>query len=170
MRIHHLTLAAISALGLILPAAATSQDAWTFRAQTNLIRQPEAVAELIPAQAAGQALRVSCSALDGPRAVIALGFKDMFASGPRSGGETPSVSVALTSATQEAMTIDTTLDQTETLRWTYVATGAQALRAARFWAANPQVTVTTPALSAAFAGTNAADAIGRVLEACPFKG
>lgn len=139
---------------------------WTFRVQQNLLNQPVAVAELTGGQTPGSYIRVSCSALDGPRTVIGLGYRAFGATGPSA--EAPQRERLRLSATSD-LDIEASRDLKEPLIETYVATGGDALRAARLVADATAVNVTAGTTSTLFVYAGAANPIQSVRDACPFK-
>lgn len=139
---------------------------WTFRTQTNLIGQPEAVAQFDEGSRPGEFLRVSCSALDGIRATFGLGYRPF---GERATTAEPAAE-NLTLNAQEKLDVDAKLDPAEPLIWTYVATGTGAIKAAKFLAQANDVDVSSAMARAKFHYAPSAASIDEVLDACPFKG
>jgi hypothetical protein len=142
--------------------------AWRFRMQTNLVKQPEAIAELRETSGSGAGITISCSVLDGPKTTFALGFRGFQSGSATSDGGEAKHMLAVTAGNR--LDVETVLDPNEPLTWTYVATGAQAVAAAQALAATSNASIVSDRAKLDIAFTDADSAIQQVLDRCPFKG
>jgi hypothetical protein len=159
---------------MIIAAAITSlaaAQAWTFRTQNNLLRQPEAIAEL--QEAPGRYLRFSCSVLSGPVFDIALGarsfeeFAQYSASGEANAGQV-ALTVQLSQGT--AFSVSAARDTAQVTSHAYTVGGAEAVTIAKAAIAAELISIASSEARADFALAGAKPAINQVLDACPFKG
>jgi hypothetical protein len=148
--------------------------AWIFRAQTNLLGQPEAVAELSEQPSApGQFMRFSCSVLSGPVFEVGLGarsFDDFSKFSAARMQQTQKIALTIAPANGTRLQVLAEPSVEHVTAHAYVVGGTEAVNAARAVADAASVAMSTPEASAEFSATGAQDAISQTIAACPFAG
>jgi hypothetical protein len=155
-------------------ANAWAGPAWAFRMQTNLLRQPQAVAETVLGP--GRYLRFTCSVFEGPVLSAGLGpvpfeeFAQFRASA--AGGGKPAVNVrivvARNSGQAEALNLFAKAVEDAVATREFSVSGTEAGQSARRLMGPGKATVSVPPVTEEFPLDGAAEAIGQVLEKCPF--
>jgi hypothetical protein len=161
---------------LIIAASALDlpERSWTFRSQTNLLGQPEAVAELPELEGTpGQYLRFSCSVMTGPVLEVGLGLRSFenfsrFSATEAAQNETVALSIRPSSGAPLQIMAAPVAEQATAFAFT--TGGSDAVAAARAIAEVDALTVSAPNASAEFQAPGAPGAIAQVLAACPFAG
>jgi hypothetical protein len=159
---------------LFATAITASSQGWTFRTQSNLMGQPEAVAELPEREdAPGRYLRFACSVMTGPVLEAGLGarpFEEFSKFSAEQAQTDDRIALSLRPPDAPALQIFGRADAAQVANYGYSAGGADVIAAARLTSGAPSLTVSSPNASAHFPTTGAANAIAQVLAACPFTG
>jgi hypothetical protein len=158
---------------LLALAASNATPSWIVRTQTNLIGQPEAVAELAEsADAPGRYLKFSCSVMSGPILEIGLGARSFESFSNFSAAEAARADkIAITMRQQAGAPLQIVGEPVpdQVTSRAFVVGGVEATTAARYVAGAESLNITAESASAEFAVSGASGAIGEVLTACPFK-
>jgi hypothetical protein len=154
-------------------ALSASTPSWIVRTQTNLLRQPETVAEMLDAAAGPNTyLRFSCSVMTGPVFETGLGARSFeefarFSADDAAKEAKVSLTIQYSSA---LLAVTATPVAGNVTAHAYVVTGSDAIAAVRTLETMKTISIAVPDKRAEFDVSGAAPAIGQVLDACPFKG
>lgn len=154
-------------------AASDASAAWVFRAQTNLLGQPEAVAELpATADAPGKYLKFACSVMSGPVLEAGLGarsFEDFARFSAEDAARAAPVPLTLQYSSAILAVTGTPVAGNVTAH-AFAVTGSDAIAAARAIKGAKTISIAAPDMRTEFDVLGAAPAIAQVLDACPFGG
>lgn len=153
-------------------ALSASTPSWIVRTQTNLLRQPELVAEMAGAAGSNTYLRFSCSVMSGPVFETGLGARSFEEFARFSADDAAKeAKISLTIRYSSAMlAVTATPVAGNVTAHAYIVTGSDAIAAVRTLDATKTISIAVPDKRAEFDVSGAAPAIGQVLDACPFKG
>lgn len=159
---------------IVALTALASAQVWTVRTQTNLLRQPETVAELqeMP-DAPGRYLKFSCSVMSGPAFEIGLGartFEDFTRFSADEVAANVTVALSIMPEQGAALSVTATPVAAQVTAHAFSIGGGDAIATAKAIADASSVTIAAPGARSDFAVVGAKDAIERVIDACPFKG
>jgi hypothetical protein len=154
-------------------AVFASAPSWIVRTQTNLLGQPEAVAETHETpDAPGKYLKFSCSVMSGPVLEAGLGARS-FEEFARFSADDAAKDVNIPLTLQYAsalLAVTATPVAGNVTAYAYAVTGSDAIAAARAIEAAETIGIAAADRRTEFDVSGAAPAIGQVLDACPFKG
>ena len=161
------------ALALILSLAAVP-EAWLVRTQTNLLGQPEAIAETRESESApGRYLKFSCSVMSGPVFEAGLGVKSFedftrFDAGEAAAAQ--SAALTIQPGGGAPVTLAASRAPAQVTAHAFTVTGSDAVVAAHAIAQAQSATVSAAGFKAEFEVSTSGPAIEQVLAACPFMG
>lgn len=154
-------------------ATTLAAQPWIVRTQTNVLGQPETVAEMPETpDAAGHYLKFSCSVMSGPVLEVGLGARSFeefsrFSAQDASEAKTVGLTLQWSSA---ILTVTATPVPGQVTSHAYAIAGSDAVAAARAIESARIIGIASPDMRADFDVSAAAPALAQALEACPFKG
>lgn len=161
-------------LAYVVLLSLSSANAWTFHVQTNLLNQPEAVAELPESpDAQGRYLKFSCSVLSGPVFEAGLGvrsFEEFTRFSADLAAKAKPVPLAIQPSNGAIVSVSAEHVAAQVTVHAFAVGGSEAATAATAISRAEKVTIASPEARADFSLNGATAAIGQVLDACPFKG